>query len=400
MPEALAPLRFPFSFPPPAGSHSALSSEDRAFLARATLLGRRGWGQVHPNPMVGCVLIRDGAVIGEGWHARFGGAHAEVEALRDAHARGRDAAGATAYVSLEPCRHEGKTPPCTRALEAASVTRVIYGASDPGLTSGGGGDLLRQGGMEVIGPVYTAAEARRENPAFFPRTMDRPWVILKLARTEDGWIAEARGLRSSISGPEAGARVQALRAGVDGILIGGVTARVDDPLLTPRTTPAPRIPPVRILLDRTASLPSTLQLFREGEGEVLLVQGADVGEGRTRPGTASQLVLPEIHGRLPLSALMRELSRRGFRAILCEGGGVLAQALLEADLVDRLVLVTGKARGWTDGVPAFPNLAPDWVPAGPGWIRVEGPERLAGDDRWEVWDRTDEPSSELLKRKG
>lgn len=400
MPEPLAPLRFPFSFAPSVGALCELSTGDEAFLIQATLLGRRGWGQVHPNPMVGCVLVRDGIVLGEGWHARFGEAHAEVEALSSARARGLDPAGATAYVSLEPCRHEGKTPPCTRALLNAGVTRVIYGAADPGLASGGGGDLLRRAGLDVVGPVYSLEAARRENPAFFPRAADRPWVILKLARTEDGWIAEAPGVRSLISGPEAGARVQALRAGVDGILVGGVTARVDDPLLTPRTVPAARVAPARILLDRTASLPHTLRLFQEGEGEVLLVQGAHAAEGRPVPGKASQLVLPEIEGRLPLPALMRELSRRGFRAILCEGGGVLAQALLEADLVDRLVLVTGTARGWAHGVPTFPDLAPDWVPSGPGWVEVDPSERLAGGDRWEVWDRTDEPVPELLERRG
>jgi len=398
MPEPLAPLRCPFAFPPPPGRHPGLSPLDAAYLTQATLLGREGWGQVHPNPMVGCVLVRDGVVLGSGWHRRFGGPHAEVEALEEVQARGINPAGATAYVSLEPCRHEGKTPPCTRALEQAGVIRVVYGAADLGSVSGGGGDLLRGAGMEVLGPVYSLTEARRENPAFFPRASHRPWVVLKLARTGDGWIAEAPGRRSVISGPEASARVQALRAGVDGILVGGTTARVDDPLLTARTSPAPRIAPLRILLDRTASLPGTLRVFRDGEGNVLRVQGALHGRVSQSSGLSERLILPETDGYLPLPALMSELSQRGLKAILCEGGGVLAQALLEADLVDRLVLITGEARGWTAGVPAFPGQAPEWVPSGPGWIQVEGPDRLVPHDRWEVWDRTEVPQPPRTKR--
>jgi diaminohydroxyphosphoribosylaminopyrimidine deaminase/5-amino-6-(5-phosphoribosylamino)uracil reductase len=346
--------------------------------------------------MVGCRLVRRGQILGEGWHTRFGGPHAEVEALNHAKAQGFDVVQATAYVSLEPCRHEGKTPPCTRALTEAGVTRVIYGASDPGEASGGGGDVLREGGVEVVGPVFSADEAWRENPGFFPGRTDphRPWLVLKLARTADGWIAERPGVRSTISGPEAGARVQSLRAGVDGILVGSTTARVDDPCLTARTSPPPRVAPTRILLDRTASLPHRLRVFRDGDGPVLLVQGDGVAAPVPIPGPGapvSRLILPERDARLPLPRLLGELSARGFRAILCEGGGVVARALLDADLVDRLVLITGAARGWSDGVLALPGFPPDWTPPAPRWVRLEGPEHMGGGDQWEVWDRTQAP---------
>ena len=137
---------------------------DRAFLDRAIHLGRRGWGRVHPNPMVGCILVKHGQVIGEGWHEQVGEGHAEVNALANAD---EDPRGATAFVSLEPCSHFGRTPPCTQALQEAGVIRVVYGAADPGRDSGGGGETLRSAGLDVVGPVMSLEEARRENPAFF-----------------------------------------------------------------------------------------------------------------------------------------------------------------------------------------------------------------------------------------
>ncbi|NNK62280.1 MAG: riboflavin biosynthesis protein RibD, partial [Gemmatimonadetes bacterium] len=151
-----------------------LSDADRAHLGRAVALGRRGWGRVHPNPMVGCVLVRDGEVVAEGWHGEFGGPHAETVALE---AAGPAARGATAYVSLEPCRHEGKTPACTRALMASGVARVVFGAADPGAESGGGGAELARAGIEVVGPVFDEPEAHSLNPAFHHRFASAlPWV--------------------------------------------------------------------------------------------------------------------------------------------------------------------------------------------------------------------------------
>ena len=393
-----------------------LSDRDHAFLDRARELARRGWGQVHPNPMVGCVVVQPGAedrVLGEGWHAQWGGPHAEVNALAAARASGHDPAGATVYVSLEPCRHEGKTPPCTRALREAGVARVVYGAADPGAASGGGGDELRAAGLEVVGPVLSPDEAARENPAFFhafgPRA-HRPWVMLKLALSADGFLAARPGTRTPISGPAAGERVQRLRAGVDAVLVGGRTARVDDPLLTVRGAVTPRVPPRRVVLDPGATLPPTSRLFHEGRGEVIVFQGesgsaqdeSDAAQGGSgaAQGAAQGAALPANVRveRLPrsapgrrfdLDAVLRRLRALEVRSILCEGGGELAEALLRADLVDRLVLLRSERKTGTGGVPAFPG---GWSVDAADWAMVHPPETLGPDQWWEA-DRRREPFS-------
>jgi diaminohydroxyphosphoribosylaminopyrimidine deaminase/5-amino-6-(5-phosphoribosylamino)uracil reductase len=155
--------RPPSTRPYPRPVDAPLDDRERALLERAVVLGRQGWGRVHPNPLVGCVIARDGEVLGEGWHEEYGGPHAEVQALNRA---GEAARGATVYVSLEPCRHQGKTPPCTDALMRAGVRRVVYGAADPGADSGGGAEALRAAGLEVIGPTMSERQAIHENPAF------------------------------------------------------------------------------------------------------------------------------------------------------------------------------------------------------------------------------------------
>jgi len=375
-----------------------LSDRDPAFMDRARELARRGWGQVHPNPMVGCVVVQPGAedrVLGEGWHAQWGGPHAEVNALAATRAAGHDPAGATVYVSLEPCRHEGKTPPCTRALREAGVARVVYGAADPGAASGGGGDELRAAGLEVVGPVLPPDEAARENPAFFhafgPRA-HRPWVMLKLALSADGFLAARPGSRTPISGLEAGNRVQRLRAGVDAILVGGRTARVDDPLLTVRGAVTPRVPPRRVVLDPGATLPPTSRLFHEGRGEVIVFQGeSGAAQGAELPAHVRVERLPRTAPgrRFDLDAVLRRLRALEVRSILCEGGGELAEALLRADLVDRLVLLRSERKTGAGGVPAFPG---GWSVDATDWAMVHPPETLGPDQWWEA-DRRREPFS-------
>jgi diaminohydroxyphosphoribosylaminopyrimidine deaminase/5-amino-6-(5-phosphoribosylamino)uracil reductase len=433
---------------PATSSHGAAIEADGRWLERAAALARRGWGQVHPNPMVGCVLVRPGRseggegegegeeaeVLGEGWHRAWGGPHAEVEALAAARQAGHDPRGATAYVSLEPCNHQGKTPPCSVALQAAGVARVVYGAADPGARSGGGGAALAREGVEVRGPLFDRARAHRENPAFFHAFGSaswRPWVVLKLAVSADGHIAARPGERTAISGPEASARVQWLRAGVEAIMVGGRTALVDDPLLTVRGAVTPRVPPRRILLDAGSQVGPEARVFREGAGEVIHLVGegrapggapggtpgdapggtpaGDPGlEGRA-PGSRSArthpippvhrevlpLLPPAHHGDLPrfeLAHVLRRLRELEITALLCEGGGELASALLAADLVDRLVLVSSPRALGAEGVPAFPGQrvhptgheAP-WA-SGEGWKVAEEPVTLGG-DRWQSWDR-------------
>jgi diaminohydroxyphosphoribosylaminopyrimidine deaminase / 5-amino-6-(5-phosphoribosylamino)uracil reductase len=380
----------------PAPGPGTATPRERELLERAVELGRRGWGRVHPNPLVGCVLVRDGVLLGEGWHREWGGPHAELEALAAVREAGHTLAGATAVVSLEPCNHQGKTPPCTLALHRAGIARLVYGAADPGAHSGGGGEALRTSGMEVVGPLFDAARARRENPAFFhgmgPRA-HRPWVLLKLAVSADGFLAARAGERTPISGAEAQARVHLLRAGVDAVLVGGRTAAVDDPLLTPRGAVVPRVPPRRVVLDAGGELPPTARILHQGDGEVLVVRppGASLeapsARGRVVQVETAPLAAP---GRFDLDQVLRALRDQGTRSLLCEGGGVLASALLQEDLVDRFVLVASERPVGSGGVPAFPGLGSGWRPGAPpplhAWSAVGEPEAL-GSDTWATWDR-------------
>ncbi|MEX0843065.1 MAG: bifunctional diaminohydroxyphosphoribosylaminopyrimidine deaminase/5-amino-6-(5-phosphoribosylamino)uracil reductase RibD, partial [Gemmatimonadota bacterium] len=362
-----------------------LGTGERALLDRALHLGRRGWGRVHPNPLVGCVLERDGQVIGEGWHREFGGAHAEVDALATATG---STEGATAYVSLEPCDHFGKTPPCTRALQEAGIARVVYGAPDPGEVSGGGGRKLAEAGVRITGPVLSLPEARAENPTLFPRAPERPWVDLKLAISLDGGIAEAPGSRTAISGAEALAEVHRFRAGFDAIVVGARTARIDNPLLTARGEVVPRVPPIRIVVDGRGTLPLDARMLDEGEGGVrVLTTLASPGEWRDELASrgATVEVVEGAEGRVHLGAALQGLRKAGMRRILCEGGGVLGSALLDADLVDRLHLLVAPHFLGAELVPAFPGIQ---AQEGGRWRPIREPARL-GSDFWISMDRED-----------
>lgn len=410
------------AFPGESGTHGS-------WMARAVELGRRGWGRVHPNPMVGCVLVRDGIVVGEGWHGEWGGHHAEVEALRQA---GEAAAKAVAYVSLEPCRHHGKTPPCTQALIEAGVARVVYGARDPGEVSGGGAEELRAAGLQVTGPLLSRSNARRENPAFFHDVPDRPWTVLKLALSLDGGIAPEDGRRAQLTGPAAVEEVHRLRAGVEGIVVGTGTMEVDDPLLTVRGPVAPRVPPVRIVVDLGGRLTPGIRVLHEGEAPVWLLagpgasrtwrkameaEGARVltvegfgGGGSSRPAAGSAAASPDggEPWRPSPADLLRRLREEGLGSLLCEGGGRFGSALLRSGAVDRLihvvaplVLGSGAVPGYPQGVQSFEGSprgakgeaaeggaerrAPEPVLSGTAW--VPGPVKRLGNDLWMEWDR-------------
>jgi len=382
------------------------ASDDRRWMERAVALGRRGWGRVHPNPMVGCVLVRDGVLVGEGWHREWGGPHAEVEALA---AAGTASEGAVAFVSLEPCRHRGKTPPCTRALLGAGVRRVVFGALDPGIRSGGGAEELRAAGVEVVGPVLSPAEARRENPAFFHHLPDRPWTLLKLALSLDGRISPAQGERAQLTGPEAMEAVHHLRAGVDGILVGTGTAAVDDPLLTVRGALVPRVPPIRIILDLKGRLGPGLRLLQGGGPPVWILTGpSSPSEWRGRMERAGARVLEVdgsgVEGYPSPRDLLRRLRGEGIGALLCEGGGRWGSALVGAGAVDRLVHILAPRFLGPQGVPGYPmgmegtappgSGGPPLSPGGEGTgasvppdLWVAGPVRRLGGDLWIEWDR-------------
>lgn len=374
---------------PQAPALEGMGPEDSAGLRRAIELGRRGWGRVQPNPLVGCVIVREGEVVGEGWHREFGGPHAEIEALADAGARAR---GSTAYVSLEPCSHFGKTPPCTLALLDAGVRRVVYGARDPGAESGGGGDVLRRAGVEVLGPCFSDAEARRENPGFFHRHLSpRPWVALKLALSLDGKIAGAPGSRTSITGPEVERWVHRLRSGFDGILVGAGTARVDDPLLTVRHGDSPVRPPARLVLDRNAELSSESRLVRTaGDAPVIVFVEESTAEGpieRLEQAGATVHPIPSGDRGLSLDALLEVCRKTGIHSVLCEGGGVLGSSLLVEGKVDRLYFLVAPRTLGPDAVPGFPEPLPEgtWN----GWVSGAPPLQL-GDDVLLTMDRADD----------
>jgi diaminohydroxyphosphoribosylaminopyrimidine deaminase/5-amino-6-(5-phosphoribosylamino)uracil reductase len=356
-----------------------ISSTDRIHLQRALEIGRRGWGRVHPNPAVGCVMVKDGEVIGEGWHEEWGGHHAEINALREAGAR---AEGATGYVSLEPCNHFGRTLPCSQALVEAGISRLVYGAADPGEASSGGALTIRAHGIEVDGPVISREDARRENPAFFHNhEQESTYLALKLAQTLDGRIAGAPGQRTSITGPEARIETHRLRAGFSGIMVGSNTLLVDDPYLTVREDVPYRAQPTRIVLDTHGRTPLHANLFKDvEEAPVLIITGnhlpPEMGRRFRELGAAVHAV-DQVEGGVSLDQALGVCWTLGIHSVFCEGGGQLASELLKARLAQRLFLFVAPFVLGSQGVPAFPGLTSrtDWE----GWSPIEDGKRLGRD---------------------
>ncbi len=319
---------------------------DRAAMARALELAARGRGTVAPNPLVGAVVVRDGRIVGEGWHQVAGGPHAEVAALADA---GALATGSTVFVTLEPCAHTGRTGPCTTALLAAGVARVVVAVADPDPLAAGGAEVLRAAGVPVeVGLL--GDEAGRQNRAFlFAVTRGRPLVVLKAAVSLDGRIAAADGTSRWITGPQARARAHELRADAGAVLVGAGTALADDPRLTVRQPGWAGRQPLRVVLDGRARLPATAAVL-DGEAPTLVVvgpaadparvaalraAGADVAAAAATPPAPAPTspVAP-----LDLAAVLGLLHDRGVRSVLVEGGAGVAGAFVRAGLVDELVV--------------------------------------------------------------
>jgi diaminohydroxyphosphoribosylaminopyrimidine deaminase/5-amino-6-(5-phosphoribosylamino)uracil reductase len=258
-----------------------MTGADESFMRRALDLARKGLGEVEPNPMVGAIIVRDGRILGEGWHQKFGGPHAEVEALSAAKTAGRDVRGATMYVTLEPCSHHGKTPPCTSAVLAAGIGRVVVAMEDPDEhVRGRGLAQLREAGVEVKCGLCEA-EARELLAAYIKlRTRRRPWVICKWAQTADGYLALPAGEGRWISGEQSRQKVHELRACCDGICVGSGTVLADDPLLTNRSGRGRQ--PVRVVLDARLRTPSDSRLIATASAvsPVLLVTTARTLEAR------------------------------------------------------------------------------------------------------------------------
>ena len=321
-------------------------SADRRLMARAIQLAARGIYTTEPNPRVGCVLARDGEIVGEGWHVRAGEGHAEVNALAQA---GELARGATAYVTLEPCSHFGKTPPCADALINAGVSRVVAAMQDPNpQVAGQGLARLRAAGIEVDCGLLES-DARDLNPGFIKRMRQGlPWVRLKLAMSLDGRTAMASGESQWITGPQARADVQRLRARSGAVISGADSVLLDDSALTVRAAElgldadlaqaAAARQPLRVLVDGRLRVPLQQRLFRE-TGPVL-VACADPQQ-RAADYLAQQielLALPDAAGKVDLAALLRELAQRGCNEVLVESGAGLAGAFWRAGLVDELIV--------------------------------------------------------------
>ena len=353
---------------------SPLGADDARFMRRAIELAWRGWGWTNPNPLVGCVLVRDGRIIGEGWHEKCGQAHAERNALADCAHRAADGAadaqrvdaddapagdpargharGATAYVTLEPCCHTGKQPPCTEALIAAGVARVVVGSRDPNpLVAGKGSAKLREAGIRVDEDVLRG-ECDELNPIFF-RFISRktPYVVAKWAMSADGKIACASGDARWVSGPESRRDVHELRHRLAAIAVGIDTVMADDPLLTCRREDEPGNQPLRVVLDSRLRIPEDCALVRscaQDEAPLTVATCASVDDPATDAGTKARrlralgveaLRVPQDGaGHVAIKPLLRALGEKGIDSLLVEGGSGIHGAFFDEGAVDEAVV--------------------------------------------------------------
>jgi len=367
---------------------NVVTDQDRLHLKRALELAEGGRGQVSPNPLVGAVLVRDGEPVGEGFHAQRGGPHAEVAALEDCRAKGHDPSGATLYVTLEPCAHHGRQPPCTGAILAAGLARVVIASEDPSeKASGRGPGILRDEGVEVeLANGQEAAVARLLNQAFRKHTRTgRPLVLLKSALSLDGRVATAGGDSRWISGEASRALVHRWRAECDAVCVGIGTALADDPLLTarPATAGADVRQPTRVVFDSEARLPLGSRLVGSiGEAPLVVVASAAGAAGAGERADAlrsagADLIVCDGDPPARVGAALAELGRREITSLLLEGGSTLAGSFLDAGEIDELrlfiapiVLGGAGARPLAGGegaariADAKPALAMDWERSG------------------------------------
>lgn len=361
---------------------------DEAHMAHALRLGARGLGATWPNPAVGCVIVADTpavTIVGRGWTQPGGRPHAETMALAQAGAKAR---GATAYVTLEPCAHHGRTPPCAEALIAAGVARVVTALTDPDpRVAGRGHAMLRAAGITVTQNIM-AAEAQTANAGFLKRvTQGLPFVTLKMAATLDGRSATASGESRWITGPEARRAVHALRLRHDAVLIGSGTARADDPDLTVRDLGAPR-QPLRIVIDTNLSHAPDSKLGRTARDiPVWLLHGAQAPSHARAAwnATGARLIeLPADRHITPQTAL-HALAAEGLTRILCEGGATLAARLIAANLIDHLVLHSAGALIGAEGIPVLGPLNLLHLAQAPRWTCLS--LRALGRDVETIWQR-------------
>jgi len=324
---------------------------DTEAMARALELAYRGWGRVQPNPLVGALVLGPEGVLGEGFHGEYGGPHAEAVALA---AAGAGARGATLFVTLEPCTHQGKQPPCVERILASGVSRVVIAAADPNAVAAGGAERLREAGLTVeIGT--RAAEAQSQNAAYHKalERRRRPFVALKLATSLDFRIADAGGHSRWISGEQARDFVHWHRAGFDAIAVGGRTAQVDDPSLTARGAVEPRVAPTRVVFAGSRRPAPDSNLARTASSIRTIVLGPVGGGSEAQALRAAGVELVDVD---TLDQALAELAQRRIQSVVVEGGGRLSGALLSERLVDRFVWIVSPVWLGDTGVPAVRGL--------------------------------------------
>ncbi|MFO7716290.1 bifunctional diaminohydroxyphosphoribosylaminopyrimidine deaminase/5-amino-6-(5-phosphoribosylamino)uracil reductase RibD [Desulfosarcina sp.] len=336
--------------------------EDRKYMLQALDLAEKGLGRTSPNPMVGAVLVKDGRVVGRGYHQRAGEPHAEVNAIDDA---GEHARGATLYVTLEPCNHFGRTPPCTRKILDAGIRRVVVAMDDPNPgVQGGGVRYLQDQGIDVTTGVCEKS-ARTLNEAFITWvTTGRPFVIVKCAATLDGRIATRTGDSRWVTGPASRQFVHRLRHAVDAIMVGVKTVIKDDPSLTTRMDGQPGADPTRIILDTRLSIPLTSKLLRlKSHAPTWMVCGVNAAAERRAAleNAGARVVTAPLKGRrIDLSALMRQLGEMGITSLLIEGGATVIGSAFAADIVHKVCFFYApKILGGDDGAPICRGAGPE-----------------------------------------
>ena len=364
----------------PASAHAR-------YMALALTLGRRGLGRTWPNPAVGAVIVNDGLIVGRGWTQAGGRPHAEVEALGRAGAAAR---GATLYVTLEPCSHHGKSPPCADAVIAAGIARVVSALEDPNPEVAGAGHArLRAAGIAV--DVGLGAEAARRDHAGHIRRMrdGRPHIVLKLAVSADGKMGAAGRKPVAITGARARDRVHLLRAQSDAIMTGIGTALADDPILTCRLPGMANRSPVRIVLDGKLRLPARARLVASArEVPLWIVTGPEVPTGAKEAleaAGATVISVPRSGERLDVAAVLRLLSARGISRVMVEAGPILAAALLDANIVDEVVLFQSDKVVGSDGIDALEGLPLTALTQSPRFARIDS--EAVGEDRCEIFER-------------
>ena len=360
---------------------------DSRFMALALSLGRRGQGRTWPNPAVGCVIVNAGRIVGRGWTQDGGRPHAETQAIAQA---GANAAGATAYVTLEPCSHHGQTPPCAQALIDAQVARVVIATEDPDpRVSGQGIAMLHAAGIAVTTGVLTD-QANADHAGFFlQQTQGRPFVTLKLASSFDGRIATGTGESQWITGSDARRLVHAMRSTHDAVMVGGGTARKDDPSLTVRDLGVTH-QPARIVVSRRLDLPLMGKLARSAaDVPLILCHGADADPTLVRTWTdlgAQLLSCATLRGQLDAADVLRQLGRHGLTRIFCEGGGALAASLIEADMVDEIAGFTAGLVIGAEGLPAISAMGLSHLKDAPRFQLSS--TRPVGADALHIWTRS------------